>query len=55
MENQSLVGKKVFYDWDKSVYEVINETVYGSIVIRDVKHGYVLKVFPEQVTVISNM
>ena len=55
MENQSLVGRKVFYDWDKGVYEVVAENVSGSIVIKDIKFGYMLKVYPEQVTVISNM
>jgi hypothetical protein len=48
-------GKKVFYSWDNGVYEVVAENVSGSIVIKDIKFGHMIKVFPEQVIVISNM
>lgn len=52
---KSLIGCKVFYDWDNSVYEVVSENVHGAIVIKDIKYGYMLKVYPEQVKVIGNM
>lgn len=55
MDNNTIVGRKVLYNWDKGVYEVISKNVHGALIIKDIKYGYMLKVYPEDVTFISNM